>query len=241
MKEMAQRTLAEVATLLEETLEIHKSVTHVVLSTKEGVVVASVCRENEMDSKIISTVAAALVWAGATALDSIGSSSPAYLVHSTAIERIITILQPNYLLAVIISKANDAGLDLSKILPTLQSLATRMELVMGSTSTFGQQTTLGRIVEELPEITQTMLLTQEGLPLGSVGFENTIELAGLASSIFSNGLTFSEQTEYISFAAGTTELMVVRVDENRLLLVACRDQNPAELASKVRNILDGLS
>ena len=103
MRKMAQKTLAEVATLLEETLEIHKSVTHVVLSTKEGVVVASVCRENEMDSKIISTVAAALVWAGATALDSIGSSSPAYLVHSTAIERIITILQPNYLLVVIIS------------------------------------------------------------------------------------------------------------------------------------------
>ncbi|MFW9846245.1 MAG: hypothetical protein ACFFD6_05835, partial [Candidatus Thorarchaeota archaeon] len=68
-----------------------------------------------------------------------------------------------------------------------------------------------------------------------------IELAGLASSIFSNGLTFSPQTEYISFDAGNLELMVSRVDESRLLLIACRDQNPSELAGKVRNIVDGLS
>ncbi|MFW9847336.1 MAG: hypothetical protein ACFFD6_11340, partial [Candidatus Thorarchaeota archaeon] len=216
---MAQKTLAEVATLLEEALELHKAVAQVVLSTKEGVVVASVCRDTEMDSKVISTVAAALVWAGATALDTMGASRPSHLLHSTRVERIITILQPNYLLVVVLSKANEKGLNMETLLPSLQSLATRMELVMSSTSSFGPQTTLGRIVEELPEITQAMILTEEGLPLGSVGFDNTIELAGLASSIFSNGLTFSPQTEYISFDAGNLELMVSRVDESRLLLI----------------------
>ncbi len=237
---MPQKTLSEVATLLEETLEVHSSVRQVVLSTKEGVVVASVCRDHEIDSKVLSTISAALVWAGSTALDSIGSSKPKYLVQSTRIERIVTILEPNYLLVIVISKADDAGMNLQKFLPKFQSIATRMELVMSSTSDFGQQSTIGRILEQVPAITQAMLLTEEGMPLGSVGFEDTIELAGLASSIFSNGLTFSEETDYITMTAGELELMVARVDEKRLIMVACRGQNPAELAEKVRDIVSGL-
>ena len=39
--------------------------------------------------------------------------------------------------------------------------------------------------------------------------------------------------------AGELELMVARVDENRLTMVACRGQNPAELAQKVRDIVEG--
>lgn len=237
---MPQKTLAEVATLLEEALEVHSSVRQVVLSTKEGVVVASVCRDHEIDSKVLSTISAALVWAGSTALDSIGSSKPKYLVQSTRIERIVTILEPNYLLVIVISKADDAGMELEKFLPKFQSIATRMELVMSSTSDFGQQSTIGRILEQLPEITQALLLTEEGMPLGSVGFEDSIELAGLASSIFSNGLTFSEETDYITMTAGELELMVARVDENRLIMVACRGQNPAALAEKVRDVVSGL-
>ena len=237
---MPQKTLTEVATLLEEALEVHSSVRQVVLSTKEGVVVASVCRDDEIDSRVLSTISAALVWAGSTALDTIGSSSPKYLVQSTRIERIVTILKPNYLVVIVISKADDAGLDLDSLLPKFQSIATRMELVMSSTSDFGQQSTIGRIIEQLPTITQAMLLTEEGMPLGSVGFEDPIELAGLASSIFSNGLTFSQETDYITMTAGELELMVARVDENKLAMLACRGQNPAEIAERIRDIVAGL-
>ncbi|MHA2379445.1 MAG: hypothetical protein ACXADS_09205 [Candidatus Thorarchaeota archaeon] len=238
---MPQKTLAEVATLLEKALEVHNSVRQVVLSTKEGVVVASVCRDDEIDSRVLSTISAALVWAGSTALDTIGSPSPRYLVQSTRIERIVTILQPNYLLVIVISKADDAGLVLDELMPKFQSVATRMELVMSSTNDFGQQSTIGRIVEQLPAVTQAMMLTEEGMPLGSVGFDEPIELAGLASSIFANGLTFSQETDYITMTSGDLELMVARVDDKRLIMVACRGQNPAVLAQKVRDIVEGVS
>ncbi|MFX0108767.1 MAG: roadblock/LC7 domain-containing protein, partial [Candidatus Hodarchaeota archaeon] len=208
---------------------------------KEGVVVASVSRETEMDSKVLATVSAALVWAGATALSSIGQSRPRTLVHTTKIERVLTVLQPNYQLVLVITKANEKGLKLKAILPTIQSLATRMELVMSSAGAFGKQTTLGLLVEQIPEITQALLLTEEGLPLGSVGFDNAIELAGLASSIFSNGLTFSEHTEYITFSAENLELLVTRVDNARLLMVVCRGDDPTELAIKVRETLATIS
>ncbi|NHJ13820.1 MAG: hypothetical protein EAX95_09085 [Candidatus Thorarchaeota archaeon] len=237
MESMAERTLTEITALLEESLEVHKAVKHVVLSTKEGVVVASVSRAEEMDARLLATVSAALTWAGATALGNIGNPSPTCLVHSTRIERIITLLQPNYQLVLVISKADDADLDMQHCIPSFQSIATRMELVMSSTSAFGQQTILGRILEKIPEITQAMLLTEEGLPLGSVGLDHSIEMAGLASSIFSNGLTFSDETEYITFTSGKTELMVTRVDQNRLLLVVCRGEDPETLSNQVRQVL----
>lgn len=237
MSHMAEKTLTEITALLEESLEVHRSVKHVVLSTKEGVVVASVSRAEEMDARLLATVSAALTWAGATALGNIGNPSPTCLVHSTRIERIITLLQPNYQLVIVASKADDADLDLHKSISSFQSIATRMELVMSSTSAFGQQTILGRILEKIPEITQAMLLTEEGLPLGSVGLDHSIEMAGLASSIFSNGLTFSDETEYITFTSENTELMVSRVDKSRLLLVVCRGEDPENLSNQVRQVL----
>ena len=237
MVTMAEKTLTEITALLQESLEVHKSVKHAVLSTKEGVVVASVSRAEEMDARLLATVSAALTWAGATALGNIGNSSPSCLVHSTRIERIITLLQPNYQLVIVISKADDADLNLQRCLPSFQSNATRMELAMSSTRAFGQQTNLGRVLERIPEITQAMLLTEEGLPLGSVGLDHSIEMAGLASSIFSNGLTFLDETEFITFSSGKTELMVTRVDQNRLLLVVCRGEDPENLSNQVRKVL----
>jgi len=193
-----------------------------------------------MDARLLATVSAALTWAGATALGNIGNPSPTALVHSTRIERIVTLLQPNYQLVIVVSRADDADLDFPASIPSFQSIATRMELVMSSTSAFGQQTILGRVLEKIPEITQAMLLTEEGLPLGSVGLDHSIEMAGLASSIFSNGLTFSDETEYITFTSGNTELMVTRVDETRLLLVVCRGEDPENLATMVREVLQNI-
>jgi predicted regulator of Ras-like GTPase activity (Roadblock/LC7/MglB family) len=236
---MPGETLREVATLLEETLKVHRSVKSAVLCTKEGVVVAAVSRGGEVDSRIIATVSSALVWGGTSALHHLKSSGPTNLVHTTSIERILTIVQPHYHLVIVISRANDAGLNLDALVPAFQSIATRMELVMSSTSAFGKQTILGRIVEEIPEVTQGALLTVDGLPLGSVGFKDEVEVAALMGSLFANGLTYSEVTDSISIDAVGLRLLITRVDETRLLAVVCPGPNPDDVAQKVRLILDG--
>lgn len=238
---MPGETLGEVATLLEETLKVHRSVKNAILCTKEGVVVAAVSRGGEIDSRIIATVSSALVWGGASALQHLKSGGPTHLVHTTSIERILTIVQPHYHLIVVISRADDAGLNLDPLVPSFQSLATRMELVMGSTSAFGKQTILGTIVEEIPEVTQGVLLTVEGLPLGSVGFKDEVEVAGLVGSLFANGLTYSEVTDSISVETEKIKLLITRVDETRIMAVVCPGPNSQEIAQKVRLILDGAS
>ncbi len=232
-------TLGDVASLLEETLKVHRSVKQVVLCTKEGVVVAAVSREGEVDSKILATVSAALVWGGSSVLTHMKENVPTHLVHTTTIERILTIVQPHYQLVVVVSRGDDAGLEISQLVPTLQSLATRMELVMGSTRDFGKQTMLGRIVEQIPEVTQAILLTVEGLPLGSVGFSEEIEVAGIIGSLYANGLTYSDVTHTISIDTQSVKLVITRVDETRLLAVVCRGPDPDEIAQKILLVLDG--
>lgn len=232
-------TLGEVATLLEDTLKVHRSVNNAVLCTKEGVVVAAVARGGEIDPRVIATVSSALVWGGATAMHHLKSSGPTHLIHSTSIERILTIVQPHYHLIIVISRADDAGLNLQSLVPAFQSLATRMELVMSSTSAFGKQTILGRIVAEIPEVTQGALLTLEGLPLGSVGFKDEVEVAALMGSLFANGLTYSEGTDSISVDASGLRLLITRVDDARLLAIVCPGPNPDEISQKVRLILEG--
>ncbi len=236
---MPGETLGEVATLLEETLKVHRSVKNAVLCTKEGVVVAAVARGSEVDSRVVATVSSALVWGGASALTHIKTSSPTHLIHTTTIERILTIVQPHYHLVVIISRADDAGLNLESLITAFKSLATRLELVMSSTIAFGKQTIIGSIVEEVPEITQCVLLTIEGLPLGSVGFKDEVEVAGLMGSLFANGLTYSNVTNSISVDSEAMKLLIIRVDESRLLAVVCPGHNSDEIAQKVRLLLDG--
>jgi hypothetical protein len=235
---MPGETLGEVATLLEETLKVHRSVSNAVLCTREGVVVAAVSRGGEIDPRVIATVSSALIWGGTSALHHLKSTGPTHLIHTTSIERILTVVQPHYHLIIMISRADDAGLNLEPLIPAFQSLATRMELVMSSTRAFGKQTILGTIVEEIPEVTKGVLLTIDGLPLGSVGFNDEVEVAGLMASLFANGLTYSEVTDSISLDTDGLRLLITRVDETRLLAVVCPGPNPDEVALKVRLILD---
>ncbi|OLS31745.1 MAG: hypothetical protein ThorAB25_00470 [Candidatus Thorarchaeota archaeon AB_25] len=235
---MPGETLGEVATLLEETLKVHRSVNNAVLCTREGVVVAAVSRGGEIDPRVIATVSSALIWGGTSALHHLKSTGPTHLIHTTSIERILTVVQPHYHLIIMISRADDAGLNLEPLIPAFQSLATRMELVMSSTRAFGKQTILGTIVEEIPEVTKGVLLTIDGLPLGSVGFKDEVEVAGLMASLFANGLTYSEVTDSISLDTDGLRLLITRVDETRLLAVVCPGPNPNEVAQKVRLILD---
>ena len=231
-------TLGEVANLLEEALKVHRSVKQIVLCTKEGVVVAALSREGDADAKVLATVSAALVWGGSSTLTQLKHSLPTHLVHTTSIERILTIIQPHYQLVIVLSRADDAGLSLDEYIPTFQSLATRMELVMGSTRDFGEQTLLGKIVEQVPEVTQAILLTAEGLPLGSVGFNDAIEISGMIGSLYANGLTYSDVTSTISIDTPDLKLIIIRVDETRLLAVVCKGPNPEEIAKRVQSVLD---
>lgn len=234
---MLGKTLGEVTDLLQDALAIHRAVRSVVLCTKEGVVVASVSRDENKDPRILSTVSAALAWAGTTTLSHVGDTKPTYLLQTTPIERIITILQPHYNLVVVTSRADDSGFAVDSFLPSFQSLATRIEIIMGSHSTFGKETILGMLVQAIPEITQAMVLTIEGLPLGSVGFANDIEVAALASSIYANGQTFAPETETLSINSDDTDLLVHRIDETRLLAVICRGPKPDLLCQRVLDVI----
>lgn len=231
-------TLGEVASLLEEALKVHRSVKQIVLCTKEGVVVAALSREGDADPKVLATVSAALVWGGSSTLSHLKHSLPTHLIHTTSIERVLTIIQPHYQLVVVLSRADDAGLNLTQLVPVFQSLATRMELVMGSTRDFGEQTILGKIVEQIPEVTQAILLTIDGLPLGSVGFNDAIEVSGMVGSLYANGLTYSNVTHTISVDNPDLKLVITRVDESRIVAVICSGPNPDEVAQRVRLVLD---
>lgn len=235
---MAGDTLGEVASLLEEALKVHRSVKQIVLCTKEGVVVAALSREGDGNPRVLATVSAALVWGGASTLSHLKHSRPTHLIHTTSIERILTIVQPHYHLVVVLSRADDAGLNLEQLVPVFQSFATRMELVMGSTRDFGEQTILGKIVEQIPEITQAILLTSEGLPLGSVGLNDAIEVSGMVGSLYANGLTYSDVTHTISIETYEMKLLITRVDETRILAVVCRGPDSEEIAQRVRLVLD---
>ncbi len=231
---MAGEILGKVADLLADALKVHRSVKDVILCTKEGVVVAAVSRKNEsIDPKVLSTVSAALVWAGTNVLGQVGKAKPTHLMHSTQGETILTVLQPHYQLVVVLARAEQTGVDSATLVSRFQSVATRIELLMGSSAAPSRETLLGNIVKAFPEITQAMLLTAEGLPLGSVGLENYVEIAALVSSIFANGLTYSNRTESILINSEQVDLLVTRVDETRLLAVVCRGTQPDVLSKKV--------
>ncbi|MCK4279719.1 MAG: hypothetical protein KAW94_03995 [Candidatus Thorarchaeota archaeon] len=235
---MAANTLSEVANLLEDALSIHQSVRQVVLSTQEGVVVASVSKAEDTDPRLLATVSAALQWAGTTTLSHIDKGKPIVMLQSTKIEQVLTVLQPQYQLTVVLSRGADADLDVGGIIPAFQSIATRIQLLMGASFDYGGESILGKVVKTVPEVTQAILLTMDGLPLGAVGFENHVEVAALASSMFANGLTFSDHTDAIIVSSETTDLLMAKVDDKRLLLVACHGSDSGELCQRVRDVLE---
>jgi predicted regulator of Ras-like GTPase activity (Roadblock/LC7/MglB family) len=236
-RDMYVETLREITDLLEETMAVHKSVRSSVLSTKEGIVVAAASKDDRMDPYVLATVNAALLWAGATTLKHIDRLAPTYLLHSTPIEQILTVLQPHYQLIVVVSRADDEGFNLIDSIPIFQSIATRMELVMAASGATKREFILEKVVESIPEITKAMLVTLDGLPVNSVGFENHIEIAGLIGSIFANGLTFSEKTESITINSDKISLFITKVDEQRLLVVALPSPRYVSLCERIKNLM----
>jgi predicted regulator of Ras-like GTPase activity (Roadblock/LC7/MglB family) len=234
---MHVETLREITDLLEETMKVHKSVRSSVLSTKEGIVVAAASKDDKLDPYVIATVNAALVWAGTTTLGHIDKMTPTHLLHSTSIERILTILQPHYQLIIIISRADDEGFDLNKSIPTFQSIATRMELVMATSGVAEREFILEKLVKSIPDITKAMLVTLDGLPVNSVGFDNYIEVAGLTGSIFANGLTFSEKTNAITIHSEKNSLFITKIDEQRLLVVVLPAAKYTILRDRINDLI----
>jgi predicted regulator of Ras-like GTPase activity (Roadblock/LC7/MglB family) len=235
---MPGEILGEVASLLEEALNIHTSVRSIVLCTREGVVVASVSRDEELDPTILATVSAALVWASITTMGNIGGAKPTHLVQSTPVTRILTVLQHHFQLVVVITRADDSGFVLEEFLPSFQSIGTRVEILMSSREGFSTGTILGRVVEAIPDISQAMVLTSEGLPIGSVGFQNDIEIAALVGSIFANGLTYSELTDTIYISSDENNIIVQRMDDQRLMAVVCKGNDSERVCSQIREIID---
>ena len=229
--------LAEVANLLEDALHLHSSVRGVVVSTREGVVVASVSLDETIDPTLLATISAALVWASTSTLENISGEKPTHLLHDAGVNRVLIVLQHQYQLVTVISKADDAGLILKELISSLQSIGTRIEILMRSTKSFGTGTILGNIVEAIPSVTQAMVLTIEGLPIGSIGFRNDIEVAALAGSIFANGLTYSESTEGILIVSEETNIVIQKLDDKRLLAVVTKGEDSESISKRIRDIV----
>ena len=185
---------------------------------------------------LCSDYSAALFWAGTTALSYLSESKATYFSIETPDDRIIAILQPNYHL-VIITKAGKPETDLEPIIPQLQSIAVRIEILMSANDLVPTETTLDKIVKAIPEIQQAMILTTEGLPVEAVGFENNIEIAALAGSIFANGLTFSQVTESVTITAEGIAILVNRIDQQRILIVSFRGSQALDSCKRVKNLL----
>ena len=233
---MSGDTLAEVTSLLENVISLDKSIYGVVLCTKEGVPVASFALDDSMKAQFLSTISAALFWAGTTALSYLSESKATYFSIETPDDKILAILQPNYHL-VIILKADKPDTDIETIIPQLQSIAVRIEILMNTNELVPTETTLDKIVKAIPEIQQAMILTTEGLPVEAVGFENNIEIAALAGSIFANGLTFSQVTESVTITAEGIAILVNRVDQQRILIVSFRGSQALDSCKRVKNLL----
>ncbi len=235
---MAEETLAQVTNLLEEAAAVHESIRSVILCTTEGVVVAAITKDQRTEPNLLATVSAALLWASQSALQHVGGSRPSYLIHDTHVEIIATILQAHYQLVIVISKSAIAGFDFELHLPTFESIATRIEILIGSSVIIRHEELLSKIIAAVPEIREAMLVTYDGLPLSSVGFKNDVEVAGLAGSIFANGLTYSSHTSSLLIKSDRLNLLIVKVDDNRLLVTICRGNQADILAAEVEKVLN---
>jgi predicted regulator of Ras-like GTPase activity (Roadblock/LC7/MglB family) len=235
---MAGDILAKVANLLEEAINYHTSIRGVILSTREGVVVASLSQDETIDPTLLATVSAALVWASMTTLANISSSKPTHLIHDAGVNRILIVLQHQYQMVTVISKAADQGLDIEELKSTIQSIGTRIEILMRSTQSFISGSILGRLVETFPSVSQALVLTTEGLPIASIGFKNDIEVAALAGSIFANGMTYSEATEGIIIGSDEMNFIIRKLDDKKVLAVAIKHADVERVVERIKEMIE---
>ncbi len=234
---MAGDILAKVANLLEEAINYHTSIRGVILSTREGVVVASLSEDETIDPTLLATVSAALVWASMTTMGNISSTKPTHLIHDAGVNRILIVLQHQYQMVSVVSKGADQGLDFDALKSVLQSIGTRIEILMRSTQSFVSGSILGRLVEAFPNISQAIVLTTEGLPIASIGFKNDIEVAALAGSIFANGLTYSDATEGIIIGSDEMNFIIQKLDDKRVLAAAIKDADVEHVVERIREMI----
>ncbi len=232
---MSDSILAEVADLLENALNLHPALIGVVLSTREGVVVASVLREETIEPTVLSTVSAALVWSSITTMSNISRPKPSHLIHYAGSETVLIVLQHQYQLVCVFSDSQDD--EIYSIITELQSIGTRIEILMRSAEDFGSGTILGRVVEAIPTVDQGMVLTIEGMPISSIGLKNDIEIAALIGSIFANGLTYSELTDSIIIGSEDIDMIIQKLDEKRLLVVIVKDEDSKSVCKRINEII----
>ncbi len=223
---LSSAMLIKVTELLGTALESHVAIKDAVLCTQEGVIVAAASKHQDLDPRIIATVSAAIAWVGRTTLEKVTASTPTHVTLVTPHNQVLILVQANYYIILVISNDESTPFVLSEHIQLLKSLAAQIELLMTTDPEFVTANILGRVVQSIPGVIGVMLLTIDGLPLGSVGFEDDIEIAGLVGSLFANGLTFSKHTDHILLESETNNLLIVRVDEKRLLAVTYRNGTP---------------
>ncbi len=236
--EMTLETLGEVASWLQELLESDTRIIHVILSTNEGIVVTAVSKQPGLDPQILSTVSAAINSASSTTLNQIGAPSPEYLIHTMSDQTVITVIQSYFSLIVVYGIEFHSSMQIETIVAQLNSLLLRIELLISSSTNLSEESLLTRILAVSPKIKHALLLTADGLPLSSVGFGDTIKLAGLVSSIFANGMTLSMDTEILSIGYESGRLIIIKIDDSRLLAVLCSEPGCDDVVYKIQTFLE---
>ncbi len=235
--EMSEHILGEVARLLESTISMDDCIRAVVLSTREGVVVASVSRDDSVIPDVTATVSAALVWAGDAAMDKVTGGTPDCLVHTTETETVLIVVGRDFHIVVVLRRNCTSRLDIERLIPVARSAVSRAEMLMGSAEEFAREDLLSMLMASFPEVERAMLVTLDGLPVMAAGLADSVEVAGLAASIFANGLTYSIATRWVVVRAGAYSLLVIRVDEQRLLVAGTHANRPEELCQRIVDLL----
>ncbi len=230
-------TLSRLYTLLSESLDIHPGITNAILSTREGAVVASVSRVSETDPRLLATVTAATLWAGNNILSKIRATEMEYLLQVTETETVLTVIQSHYCMTFVFEQTRDQ-LDIPSILSHLRSIVTRVELIMATERGPPVERLIDNLVKNILQITQAILLTQDGLPLSSVGLKNETETAAQIASIFANSRTFSESTSHTIISSQNIDLLIVRIDDNRLLAVICKGNSGMQIIDSVLQVVN---
>ncbi len=234
---LSTEMLTKVADLLGDVLTASGSIKNAVLCTQEGVVVAAASKREDVDPRMLATVSAALAWVGRTTLEKVSKSTPTHVSLVTPQYRVFIVIQTNYYLIAVVNREDDDSFDINEHLPLLKSITARIELLMTSAQEFSTANLLGNVVRQIPGVTRAMLLTLDGLPLGAVGFDDEIEVAGLVGSIFANGLTFSSKTDYVVLQSEENNLLVARVDETRLLAVIFKDGGAPNICEQIVDVI----
>ncbi len=234
---MAEKTLESVNSILDEIISSYAAVQGCLVCTKEGEVISHAFRESELEPTRLSTVAAALMYSGRTAYSQMFNADPSVIIQATSFEYYLLFRQEDFSLVVILTKDLVEDNDLEPFIHDFNEYATSIQSQLLSISTYEKNTLLGELFSEVSKIKQALLLTVEGLPLASRGFQDETEISAVLSAIYANCQTLSMLTEFIVIEGDKDRIIIFKVDDKRLLALVSAGESLGIIINQVKRVL----